>query len=99
MKNLDMGNCPYGVSSSGYYESESKVLLMGQTKYPKGGHRPIDLRNRINYLLELENKYTSISKIFEKGQISLSSAIRIITKLQKDLDDLRNIITDKKSEG
>jgi len=43
-----------GNSTSGEYRNGLDVLIMGDSEYPTYGYRPIEIRKRIEKLLEIE---------------------------------------------
>jgi len=48
------------------YEHETKALIMGDTKYPEFGYRPIDIRNRILELLNTERLFHSLQTTIKR---------------------------------
>ncbi|HUT43616.1 MAG TPA: hypothetical protein VMW95_04695 [Desulfobacterales bacterium] len=45
-----------GNSTSGEYRNGLDVLIMGDKEYPIYGYKPIEIRNRIEKLLEIERR-------------------------------------------
>ena len=44
-------------TTAGKYREETEKLLMRDKKYPKSGYRPIDIRERVERLLEIEKEF------------------------------------------
>ena len=54
------------METAGKYKEETERILMSDKKYPRLGYRPIDIRERIEKLLEIEKEYKKMSKVVEK---------------------------------